>query len=296
MRRSSEFPQLADEAWLRTQYVDNDRTAMDIAAELGCTTALVHYRLRDFRIPRKGRHPGGLRIKGCERCGQGYTPSGTAQRFCSPECRAGTKTCEQCGKEFPLRPAKKATSPVYQARFCSFECQTEWRGKNCAHRWVNDQGYVEITVEPTMRQDVDSNGYVRINTGTGKLSEGRVKEHRWVMEHRLGRRLFPHEEVHHKNTIRTDNDRCPNCPARTPPPRVTAHAGKERLHCETCGWRSGHKPNLELWETSQPRGGRVADKISWAIELLSQYGKVRFTPADPAAAPSRSEEEAVTLF
>ena len=293
MRRSSEFPQLTDEAWLRTQYVDNDRAATNIAAELGCTVALVHYRLRDFRIARKGRHPGGIRIKRCERCDQEYTPSGTAQKFCSPECRAGTKTCEQCGKEFPLRPPKRTKTAVYQARFCSFECQAEWRGENCAHRWVNGQGYVEVMVAPTMHRGLTDEGYVRINLGSGKHGRGRVKEHRWVMEQRLGRDLLPNEEIHHRNGHKDDNDRCPNCSVDTLPPEVR----DDRLHCAACGWESAGEPNLELWTTSQPRGQRVDDKIAWALGFLADYGYTVTAPrARRGAVVPQGEMESVTLF
>lgn len=66
---------------------------------------------------------------------------------------------------------------------------------------------------------------------------GSVAEHRLVVEEHLGRRLRPDESVHHVNGDRLDN----------------------RLS------------NLEVWSTSQPRGQRVDDKVTWAITLLDRY-------------------------
>lgn len=86
---------------------------------------------------------------------------------------------------------------------------------------------------------VNAGGYVslRLPTHPNAGKNGRVLEHRYVMECHLRRLLEPTETVHHLNGDRSDN----------------------RLE------------NLELWNSSQPYGQRVCDKVAWAKEILALY-------------------------
>lgn len=116
--------------------------------------------------------------------------------------------------------------------------------KNCYSKWSNG-----ITPGTGRMNGVYSKEKRKLPTGyivwhdknsPYANAHGHVYEHRHVMGEYIGRPLIASENVHHINGNRSDN----------------------RLE------------NLELWNTSQPAGQRVADKVRWAREILDLYGNL----------------------
>ena len=100
-------------------------------------------------------------------------------------------------------------------------------GYPIGHKRHTSQGYIEIKIDNRVGKRYSHTNY--------------VAEHRYVMEQYLGRVLWDHENVHHRNGDRADN----------------------RIE------------NLELWSTSQPSGQRVVDKLDWARRFIGQYENVQ---------------------
>jgi hypothetical protein len=116
----------------------------------------------------------------------------------------------------------------------------------CPLHWnrLKRHGSPDINLRDGGERKVSSTGYVLVRCREHPAAiNGRVAEHRLVMEEELGRYLLPGENIHHRNGNRADN---------TP-------------------------QNLELWVTKQPAGQRVEDLLAWAREIISRYddGRIR---------------------
>src|SRR5215468_2633686 len=129
-----------------------------------------------------------------------------------------TTECRQCGETFAFRRYGLGRGQHYNRSqiFCSRGCAAEFQYKG----W-----------------GIDKNGYHVQNRSNGSRRVYKF-EHREVMERHLGRALFSHETVHHKNGNRSDN----------------------RIE------------NLELWSSRHGKGQRVEDRIAFARLLLTEYG------------------------
>jgi hypothetical protein len=137
------------------------------------------------------------------------------------ERRSGRyNTCSVGGCESGVMGKGLCGSHYYRMRN-NLPLETEWRRAGEWQQWeTTTKGYVRRR---------------RTDPGTGKREN--QMQHVYLMEQHLGRCLQPHEEVHHKNGVRSDN----------------------RLE------------NLELWNTRQPKGQRPEDKVEYALEILKLY-------------------------
>lgn len=163
------------------------------------------------------------------------------------------KICTKCGEDKPLSEYHKGAGKFGLRSDCK-QCvrsrvaanyknsgvkstERQYDLCSCGSRKTKQSARCQPCARPAFNYDsptwrTNSKGYVVSQSPTGEL-----RQHRWVMERHLGRKLLPHENVHHKNGVRDDN----------------------RIE------------NLELWSTSQPAGQRVEDKLEWCKWFITQY-------------------------
>ena len=200
----------------------------------------------------------------CDRCRTPFQSYRKVAKYRSPTCYRAARhdavpptKCPQCSTAF--RPKSRATG-VLQT-FCSHGCSALFRSQERHSNWKGGRR-------------VDSSGYVVARTGQST----RDREHRTVAATMLGRPLQPHEHVHHRNEVKTDNRpenlevltarehalrHLPNRPK--PQPIECARCHRVRRHgakgmCRSCYTRS----SLEARIAADPEGTRARVKAQKA--------------------------------
>jgi hypothetical protein len=221
-RRSTQYPQLNDREWLDQHYTDKKLTTYEISEIVGCGAQTVSNALHAHGIRVRGRWSDRWNPKVCVRCRGEFIPTGPAAKYCSKECRSGSRECEACAQLFVPEKLPTGQEGPSAQRFCSDACRKwAWSQKSLA-------AWDKRRQSRPPRRRISNDGYVELYYGApggGYL----VREHRQVMEDAIGRPLLPSETVHHINGDRTDN-RLENLQLRQ-----GKHGTGVAYSCNSCG-------------------------------------------------------------
>lgn len=141
------------------------------------------------------------------------------------------RKCLACGEEFLTIPSR-VNRGGKQGMFCSRSCGTKALGGHrnktgkMSHLWKGGRVVVR-------------GGYINVFAPDHPYAVGGkyVREHRLVMEKKIGRYLERWEVVHHKNGIKNDN-RIKNLELWTHSHPAGSRLGEVAKHCPTCSCRS----------------------------------------------------------
>lgn len=149
-----------------------------------------------------------------------------------------TTNCKHCQKVFAYKRYGTGRKWHYDRTqaFCSKQCANDFQTKG----WGTDKHGYKVSYR--------SDGSKRVW----------VTQHRKVMEESLGRKLFSHETIHHKDGNRANN----------------------------------HISNLELWSSRHGKGQRVEDKIDFCISFLKEYPELLKDAGYKIATPEPEEAAA----
>jgi len=103
--------------------------------------------------------------------------------------KVGNGICPKCGKNFLAFSVKNV--------FCSRSC-----GK-IGHQYTKGKKYKKT--KPKKEKILRAGYFEILDESHPNAKRGRVLEHRWLMEKKLGRYLETHEHVHHINGNKLDN-------------------------------------------------------------------------------------------
>jgi hypothetical protein len=181
------YAQLGDGEWLRTEYLEKNRSSSAIAKEIGCDKGTVCRALKRIGVltrVRTSRYP---QLNDYDWLKEKYIIEGLslneiARQVGSTNGNVWTHLKQQ---NIPIRTDSEGLAKKYPTRRLG-ELASNWRGG----RRTIQHGYI----------------YVYKPDHPNATKSGAVMEHRLIAEKKLGRYLTKDEVVHHIDEDKTNND------------------------------------------------------------------------------------------